>query len=77
MLPNIKLSSVTRIATFVILILRYVETPDDIVDYIQALLKGEFGTIRGGQLEPKETLLYAISTYITGILDADADFGST
>jgi len=83
MLPNIKLSSVTGIATFIILILRYVETPDDIVDYIQALLKGEFGTIRGGQLEPKgsgrpkETLPYAIRdnlrTYITGILDADAD----
>lgn len=83
MLPKIKLDSVTGIATFVILILRYVETPADIVDYLQSLLKGELGAIRGGKLEPigseqaKETLPYSIRdnlrTYVGGILDADAE----
>lgn len=83
MLPDMKLDSVTGIATFVILILRYVERPEDIVEHIQSLLRGEFDIICGGKLQPegpqgsKETLPFSmrdnIRAYVQGILDADAD----
>jgi hypothetical protein len=85
MLPNMSVASVTGIATFVVLVLRYVETPDAIIDMLQSLLKGELGTIRGGQLEPKErgsgrakqALPYSIRdnlrTFVSSVLDADAD----
>lgn len=83
MLPNISIDSVAGVASFLILILRYVEFPDDIVDYVQSLLKGEFGLVHGGKLQRsdhkqyKEALPHSfrenLAIYIRGILDADAD----
>ncbi|PMD32175.1 hypothetical protein L207DRAFT_572434 [Hyaloscypha variabilis F] len=41
-LEGVKLDSVEGIATFMVLILRHVESPADIVDYLEDMLKGEF-----------------------------------
>lgn len=83
MLPNIQMQSVAGVATFIVLILRYVELRDDLVEYLHSLLKGELGLVHGGELEPKgqnnpkESLPHSIrdnlAMYIRGILDADAD----
>lgn len=83
MLPNIHMHSVAGVATFIVLILRYVELRDDLVEYLHSLLKGELGLVHGGKLEPKgqshskESLPHSIrdnlAIYIRGILDADAD----
>ncbi|OCL07291.1 hypothetical protein AOQ84DRAFT_365090 [Glonium stellatum] len=82
-LPDVKLDSVVGVATLLILILRYVEAAEDIVEDLQCLLKGEFGIIRGGRLEPTnsepamETLPFSIReplrSYVRSVLDADAD----
>ena len=82
-LPGLTLESVVGIATFLVLILRYVETAEDIVDYLQNLLKGEYGIVCGGKLEsvgnepPMASLPFSIReplrSYVRGVLDADAD----
>jgi hypothetical protein len=82
-LPDIQLNSIDGIATFVILVLRYVESPEDIVDHLQRLLKGEYAIICGGMLEssesepPMASLPFSIRenlrSYVRSVLDADAD----
>lgn len=83
MLPNVELDSIKGITTFLILILRYVETPEDIIEHLHSLLRGDFAAVCGGKLESgdhggsRRSLPYTIRnnlrTYVKAVLDADAD----
>jgi len=50
-MPGINLKSIEGIATFLVLIVRYVETPHGIVQYIEHPLKCDYYILDGGELE--------------------------
>ena len=83
-MPGIEVNSVDGIATFLVLIIRYVETPHDIVQYIEHLLKGDYYILNGGLLEQPDTesetstLPYSLRLgcllpFVNAVLDGDAD----
>jgi hypothetical protein len=86
-LANVNISSIEGVATFLILILRYVESPTDIVEDVEDLLRGDYGIINGGALEggnapmvggeaQKKSLPFSLRgvlrSFINGVIDADA-----
>ena len=82
-LEGVKLDSVEGIATFMVLILRHVESPADIVDYLEDMLKGEFrlvGRARSDEAS-KDSLSYSIrqilQAFVSAVIDANADFPQT
>ena len=49
-IDGIEIGGLEGVATFLILILRYVETKADILMYIKQMLHGDFGLVNGGKL---------------------------
>ena len=78
-LEGVTINSVEGIATFMILILRHVESMEDIVDYLEDLLRGEFWLVGSCQREDEKqtrlpyTARQILRTFINGVIDADKD----
>ncbi|KAM7211094.1 hypothetical protein V8F06_013514 [Rhypophila decipiens] len=81
-LEGVVLDSVEGIATFIVLIMRLVGSPEDILDSLQYLLVGKFwlvGAPRNVGLENQDgtNLPYAtrqiLQTFVMGVIDADGD----
>jgi hypothetical protein len=82
-LEGVELDSVEGIATFIVLILRYVEAPADIVEYLEDLLKGKFrlvGRARSDEAS-NDSLPYSLRqilrAFVSAVIDADADSSQT
>lgn len=80
-LDDVKIDTIDGIATFLILILRYVETQQEILEYIKDLLRGKFVLVNGGRLAKEEieeapvSLPYSMKplySHVRAVLDADA-----
>ncbi|MCJ1457227.1 hypothetical protein MMC28_007594 [Mycoblastus sanguinarius] len=86
-LANVDIFSIEGVATFLILILRYVESPTDIIEDVEDLLRGDYDIISGGTLQlrnapvvageaQKKSLPFslrgALRSFINGVIDADA-----
>lgn len=74
----VEITSLEGLATFLILLLRLVETKADILVYVKQLLKGKFGLVHGGKLsdldEEKVSLPFSmkpLQSHINAVLDAD------
>ncbi|KAF2681456.1 hypothetical protein K458DRAFT_457041 [Lentithecium fluviatile CBS 122367] len=76
-MEGVELSSVEGIATIIVLLLRHIESPSDIVDYLEDLLKGKFWLVRRPRNDYPQTLPFAmreiLQTFVGGVIDADAD----
>ena len=82
-MKDTSIDTIEGLATFLVLILRYVESPENIIDYLESLLKGKFNAIFGGDLsstfgrKPQSTLPFSLRnvlrSFISSVLDADAD----
>jgi hypothetical protein len=79
MLEGVVISSIEGIATFMVLILRHIQGPGDLVDYLEDLLQGHFGIV--GRTESDHTrnfnlpysLRDVLRSFVTAVADADAD----
>ena len=82
-MPGINLKSIEGIATFQVLIVRCVETPHDIVQYIEYLLQGDYYILDGGELEeptsgleiimlPYSLRVGGLTSIVNALLNADA-----
>jgi hypothetical protein len=86
-MANVGIDSLEGIATFLVLILRYVEPPSDIVEDIEDLLRGDYEIINGGSLElsnapivdgeiQKKSLPFSLRgvlrSFVNSVIDADA-----
>jgi hypothetical protein len=83
-IPDVSMDSIEGVATFLVLILRFVEQVEDIVEYIEELLRGDFDIVSGGDLQttdqvtghPQSTLPFSLRsilrTFINAVIDADA-----
>ena len=74
----VDITSLEGLATFLVLILRFVETKADTLRYIKQLLKGGFALVHGGRLADsrgeKMSLPFSkkpLESHINGVLDAD------
>ena len=79
-MPDVEIDTVEGIATFLVLILRYIETPPDIVNYIKTLLQGGYGIVTNGSANGGDfSLPYPVETvlrsFVNAVLDADAASG--
>jgi hypothetical protein len=80
-LDDVSIDTIDGIATFLILILRYVETQQEILEYIKDLLQGKFQLVHGGRLakedleEAPASLPFSMKplySHVRAVLDADA-----
>lgn len=83
-IPDVYVDTIEGVATFLVLILRFTERVEEIVTYIEELLKGHFGLVFGGYLEtidpetgqPRSALPFSVRdvlrTFTNAIIDADA-----
>jgi hypothetical protein len=80
-LDDVGIDTIEGIATFLILILRYVETQQEILEYIKDLLRGKFQLVNGGRLakadleEAPASLPFSMKplySHVRAVLDADA-----
>lgn len=82
-LEQVHHDSLEGIATFMVLILRHLESVSYIVDYLEDLLRGEFWIVARHQAKafPAEGLPYslkrALRNFVTAVSDADADSAQT
>ncbi|CZR69424.1 uncharacterized protein PAC_19324 [Phialocephala subalpina] len=81
----VDINSIEGLATFLILILRYVESAADIVEDVENLLRGDYEIVSGGDLKDfkvvdgnieKESLPFSLRnvlrSFVNGVIDADA-----
>lgn len=86
-MEGVEINSLAGIATFLVLILRFVEPPADIIEDIEDLLRGTYGVVDGGTLAlnqapvvdgkiKRESLPFSLRgllrTFINSVTDADA-----
>jgi hypothetical protein len=82
-LEGVKLDSVEGIATFMVLILRHVEAPADIVEYLEDLLRGKFRLVGRARSDEatNDSLPYSLreilQAFVSAVIDADADSPQT
>jgi len=82
-LEGVNLDTVEGIATFMVLILRHVESPTDIVEYLEDLLKGEFQLVGRATSDESSnaslpySLRQILQAFVSAVIDADADSPQT
>lgn len=78
-LEGVVINSIEGIATFMVLILRHIHGPGDLVDYLEELLQGQFGIIgvaksdRTRKFNLPYSLRDVLRSFVIAVADADAD----
>ena len=82
-LSDASIETIEGLATYLVFILRYVESPPTSVGHIEQLLKGHLSIVSGGRLENRRSnkpgsILHpsvrtVLRTFVNSIPDADAD----